>query len=145
MRLAPIAIIFLFCAAVLSEPDLSHPPLRVEPPPSKRKKARGPAFYVDANNGDDSAKGSKRMPWKTVQNALERLSSGDTLYLREGVYYENVYIDLSGREGKPVTVRGYPGERAIIDGGIREFFESPSSAWEPFDDGGKSEYRSAKP
>ena len=33
---------------------------------------------------------------------------------------------------------------AVIDGGLREFFEEPAKAWEPAGDGAKGEYRSAK-
>jgi hypothetical protein len=32
---------------------LSHPPLRLNPPPSSRPLSKGPAFHVDAATGND--------------------------------------------------------------------------------------------
>src|SRR5262249_4095662 len=43
----------------------------------------------------------------------------------------------------PITIRSYPGELAIIDAGIREFYEDPANAWEPVP-GSDGEYRSKK-
>jgi Right handed beta helix region len=47
-----------------------------------------------------------------------KLRAGDTLYLRGGSYYQtmNVGYDYSGTSSAPITVAGYPGETAIIDG-----------------------------
>ena len=47
----------------------------------------------------------------------------------------------AGTEEKPITIRAYPGERAIIDGGLREFQEEPAACWEPL---GNGEFRSTK-
>jgi len=123
---------------------LSHPPLRKAPPPSMRPMAKGPAYFVDAARGKDSGNGSKEHPWRTINHALRGLKAGDTLYLRGGTYYENVYCAAVGREDAPVTIRSYPGEQAVIDGSLREFFEKPADAWEPFDGGAKGEYRSKR-
>src|SRR6185503_2082575 len=69
---------------------------------------------------------------------------GDTLCLRGGTYYEAVVSRVAGTAEKPVTVRSFPGELAIIDAGFREFFEDPTHAWEPYPQGGPEEYRSTK-
>ena len=69
---------------------------------------------------------------------------GDTLYLRGGTYYECVTLTVAGTAGKPITIRSYPGEVAILDGGIREFYEDPANAWEPFPQGAEGEFRSKK-
>lgn len=121
----------------------SHPPLRVPPPASKRTLAQGPTYFVDATNGDDKNDGSKASPWKTVNHAISRAKAGDTFYLRGGTYYENVRISLPGRKDAPITIASLPGEQAIIDGGIREFFEKPGDIWQPVD-GSEGEYRSIK-
>jgi len=121
---------------------LSHPPLRTAPPPSKRPMAGGPACFVSPRQGDDRNDGSQAKPWRTIGHALSRLKPGDTLYLREGVYHERVYCSVAGRKDAPITIRSYPREQAVIDGGLREFFESPEKAWEPCPGGAAGEYRS---
>jgi hypothetical protein len=73
-----------------------------------------------------------------------QLRPGDTLYLRSGVYYENVYCAVAGTKEALITLRSYPGELAVLDGGLREFAEQPAKAWVPYPDGGKGEYRSAR-
>lgn len=123
----------------------SHPPLRPLPEAADRPIAAGPAFFVDATNGDDANDGSKTAPWRTVTHAFEQLRAGDTLLLRDGVYYERLYCSLAGTAKRPITVRSYPGELAVIDGSFREFYENPAEAWEPFPDGSAGEFRSARP
>ena len=122
----------------------SHPPLRPDPEPANRALAEGPSFFVDARQGKNNNKGSKDKPWRTIEFALTKLSAGDTLYLRNGIYFENVAVRLQGKEDAPITIRSYPGEQGIIDGGIAEFNEQPATAWEPFPDGGEGEYRSRR-
>lgn len=121
----------------------SHPPLRPLPALPDRPVGQEPAFFVDPEKGADQNDGSRGRPWQTINHALPRLSSGDTLCLRGGVYFENVYCSVSGTKRSPITIRSYPGERAIIDGGFPEFQRSSQTAWEPYGD--KGEYRSAKP
>ena len=133
----------LFAAPGAEEPAIrSHPPLQPAPPASDRPLAKGPAYYVDPRHGDDDAKGSKGAPLRTIAAALAILQPGDTLYLRGGVYYENVYVALVGTQDAPITIRSYPGEQATIDGSFREFFTAPARAWEPFPGGSPGEYRS---
>jgi hypothetical protein len=122
----------------------SHPPLRKAPPPAKRPLAQGPAFFVDAQKGDDSKKGSKDAPWKTLGHAIKQLKAGDTLYLRGGTYYETLAIRLVGAKDAPISLRSFPGEQAILDGGMREFFEAPADSWEPAPGGAVGEYRSRR-
>jgi hypothetical protein len=123
---------------------VSHPPLRTPPPAEKRPPASGPGFYVDVQRGDDRNDGKETAPWRSIGHALGKLAPGSTLYLRGGVYYENVAVRLTGRAKAPITLRSYPGEQAIIDGSLREFTEKPSEAWEAFAKGGKTEYRSRR-
>jgi hypothetical protein len=123
---------------------LSHPPTRPLPTANARPLADGPHYFVDAIKGQDSFDGSKDRPWKTLAHAVSKLKPGDTLCLRGGTYYEHVMISAAGTPHKPITIRSYPGELAIVDGGMREFFESPDKAWEPYPDGVAGEYRSTK-
>jgi hypothetical protein len=119
----------------------SHAPMRPLPQPSKRP-APESCFHADAVRGDDRNDGSAAKPWKTIAHAMTRLSPGDTLCLR-GTFYETVTLKKSGAAGKPLTIRSQPGESAVIDGGLREFFEEPAKAWEPVE-GQPGEFRSAK-
>ena len=123
---------------------LSHPPLRELPKPVDRAMGKGKARFVDATNGNDTGEGTKKAPWKTIKHALGQVEAGQTLYLRGGTYYEHVYCGATGTEKKPITIRSYPGELATIDGGLREFFEAPSLAWEPFPKGADGEFRSTR-
>lgn len=131
-------------AADSQEKFASHPPLRRNPPPSQRPLADGPARFVDAAEGNDAHDGSRNMPWKTIGHALLRLTAGETLYLRGGSYFENVSVRLAGTPQKPIVIRSYPGEQAVIDGGMPEFQLAPEAAWEPVGDGGSGEYRSTR-
>jgi len=122
----------------------SHPPMRPLPVPSQRPLGKGPSFFVDPIKGVDRNPGSQALPWKTLTLAIPQLKPGDTLYLRGGAYYESVFIDIAGTAEKPITIRSFPGELAIVDAGLREFLEDPAHAWEPVPQGADGEYRSVK-
>lgn len=134
-----------FSFARAAEPKfVSHPPTRPLPTPSQRALAEGPGYFVDPAKGDDGNDGSLQKPWKTVQHAVRKLKPGDTLYLRGGIYYEHPTLTVSGTPDKPITLRSYEGELAILDGGLREFLEQPAKCWEPCPGGVAGEYWSAK-
>src|SRR2546425_876254 len=122
----------------------SHPPLRPLPEISQRPISNGPGFFVDPVQGNDDAAGNEKAPWRTINQALKQLSAGDPLYLRGGVYREQVYCAVAGKPDAPITIRAYPGERIIIDGGLSEFFDEPANAWVPYLQGASDEYRSVK-
>ncbi len=105
----------------------------------------GPSYFVDALKGSDSNGGTKDKPWKTINHAMRKLGPGDTLYLRGGTFYENVYCAAAGSKDAPITIRSFPGEQAVIDGGMPEFQLSPETSWEPCTNGAPGEYVSAKP
>lgn len=137
-------LIGVLCARTSFAEGLSHPPMRPLPVASNRPLSGGPAFYVDAARGSDKFDGSKEKPWRTVNHALRQRKPDDTIYLRGGTYYENVVVPASGEEDKPITLRSCPGEIAIIDGGLREFFEDPAEAWMPLSEGVKGEFISTR-
>ncbi|MFO0754189.1 MAG: right-handed parallel beta-helix repeat-containing protein [Thermodesulfovibrionales bacterium] len=77
----------------------------------------GAAEYYVAPSGSDSNPGTLSQPWKTVKKAAGTLRAGDTAYFRAGTYQEyNVTFSNSGSSGSPITLKGYPGETAVIDG-----------------------------
>jgi len=74
-------------------------------------------YYV-ALNGDDTNPGTKTgFPFRTIQKAASIVQPGDTILVRAGVYPEPVILRFSGREGKPITLKNYPGERPVIQPG----------------------------
>jgi hypothetical protein len=140
----PAALFVTLLTAELSRADASHPPNRPLPVPSKRPADKGPAYYTDPAKGDDTGDGSLAKPWKTLAHAVQKLQPGDTLYLRGGIYFEHVVMKNSGTADKPITIRSQPGELAILQGGLREFWDHPEQAWEPCPGGAAGEYWSTK-
>ncbi len=132
-------------SSIVQEAEIrSHPPMRPLPVATRRAMGDGPAYFVDPKAGDDGNRGTREAPWRTLGHAVGQLESGDVLYLRGGVYYEHVTLKANGTCEKPITIRSFPGELAVIDGGLREFFETPAAAWEPCPDGADGEFRSVK-
>ncbi len=65
-------------------------------------------YYVD----DDAAPGwYDGFHTKTITEAVKNASSGDTIYVHNGTYYENILID------KKITLTGENKENTIIDSG----------------------------
>jgi hypothetical protein len=92
--------------------------------------------YYASPQGDDANNGSIDRPWRTVTHALGQLSQGDVLYLRAGTYYEHdIRLRLKGTATAPITMQSYPGEQAVIDGGLPYFRDAPNQDWEVVDDG----------
>ncbi|MFN0213218.1 MAG: T9SS type A sorting domain-containing protein [Saprospiraceae bacterium] len=85
----------------------------------------GTQFYV-SSNGNSANTGSMASPWdlQTALNHPAAVKPGDTIWLRGGTYLGNPTLGpvsfishLKGTSDKPIVVRQYPGERAILDGG----------------------------
>lgn len=134
----------LAAAADTASQFASHPPQRPLPQPSDRPLGDGPARFVDPAAGDDASPGTVDRPWRTLAHAVTQLAAGQTLYLRGGIYFEHVTVSLRGTQQQPITLRSYPGELAVLDGGLREFYEHPETAWEPFPQGAAGEFRSSR-
>ena len=77
--------------------------------------AAGTDYYVSPT-GDDANPGTFDQPWRTIQHAVENVEPGDTIWVRGGTYNEGVDIETSGLPGLPITLIGYPGEVAILNG-----------------------------
>jgi len=92
------------------------------------------AYYVSPN-GTDNNSGTLDSPWKTLAYALTKLSPSDVLYLRGGTYYEHgLTASLKGTATAPITIQSYPGEHALIDGGMPDFKDTSNAEWELVDD-----------
>ncbi|TVQ05663.1 MAG: hypothetical protein EA359_02545 [Balneolaceae bacterium] len=82
-----------------------------------RDDKNGNTYYV-AINGSDEAEGTMDDPWASVERALSETGPGDAVLLRGGVYKINRAVQLGeaqGTENGWITVRSYPGERAVFD------------------------------
>src|SRR5678815_2653411 len=87
----------------------------------------GTEFYV-APLGSPAGDGSRARPWD-IQTALYQppaIKAGDVIWLRGGTYRapwtntwgRSYFVRLTGSATAPILVKGYPGENAIVDGGI---------------------------
>jgi len=125
----------------------SHPPMRPLPLPSIRPVEPGDpaqARYVDPLKGDDASDGSIAKPWKSLQRSAARLKPGQTLCLRGGIYREHATLTCEGKAEAPITIRAFPAEMVVIDGGLPQFQDEPDKAWEPCPGGVEGEFRSTK-
>lgn len=79
-----------------------------------------PYFVAPAPTGAPSGDGSERRPWDlatALAGARGKVQPGDTIWVRGGTYQGAFRATVAGREGAPVIVRAFRGERAVIDGG----------------------------
>ena len=108
--------------------------ITVTPPPSgclgswpaavypRMPPSTGQAFYVSSSSGSDANPGTITAPWRTLQKAFDALQPGQIAYLRAGTYGAFCSASRFSRAGTPaapITVQGYPGERAVLHGQIR--------------------------
>jgi len=99
--------------------------------------ARVPAAeWHAAPHGKPGAAGTLQSPWD-LESALagkQKIAPGDTLWLAAGTYKHpdrklgspGYVVRLAGQESNPIHVRGVPGQRVTIDGGLT--VQAPSNA-----------------
>lgn len=76
-------------------------------------------FYV-RSDGDDQSDGlSVGTAWKTLARGINALRAGDTLYLQPGFYQGDFKLNLQGKEGKPICIRGRGKEPVVINGHLQ--------------------------
>lgn len=80
-------------------------------------------YFVDGSNlcgscSDATPKHANSMtnPWCTIQHAADNASPGDTIYVREGTYKEEVTLNVSGTQEHPITLSAYPDEEVVLEG-----------------------------
>lgn len=99
------------------------------------------SFYVDADNGNDlQTVGSFEQPFSTIGRAAVFAQAGDTVFIREGIYREQVSTLRSGTESAPIRFQPYQDEQVVISGG-----EQLSAAWSPAPEVGANIWKIAAP
>jgi parallel beta-helix repeat protein len=77
------------------------------------------ATYYVAPTGNNANPGTQAQPFRTLGYGVTKLTPGDTLYVRAGLYQESVeYTRMTIPSGTswsaPVTISAYPGETVTI-------------------------------
>lgn len=91
------------------------------------------SFFVSPT-GSDKHNGSLKSPFKSIEKARDKaraITKGDIIiYLRQGEYQLSeplTFTPEDGNELKSLTLCSYPGEKAVVSGGI-----TLSPRWQPF-------------
>jgi hypothetical protein len=108
LALVSSALIFTGCAGggVGPAPVTERDKMQTDKRMGTREAGAKPAAVVELAPGDD------------IQKALDRAEPGDTIMLKDGVYYQSVLIARGGTPGKPVTLRAAHGGGATISGAV---------------------------
>ena len=77
----------------------------------------GAQRYVSLSGNDTTGTGTSGAPWRTVQHAVNQLVPGDTLNIADGTF-GGFNVTVSGTASQPITIRGTPGSRPLIDGRV---------------------------
>jgi parallel beta-helix repeat protein len=95
--------------SVMDEYTIGTPP--VAPPVT--------AYYVDKTNSNctDNGPGDLSTPYCTIGKGTSRLQPGQTLYIGNGTYAEQVRVTASGTADAPITVTNMPGTSPVIGSG----------------------------
>jgi hypothetical protein len=72
-------------------------------------------YYV-SQSGNDANAGSQQQPWRTIGKASSSLIPGDTVFLMQGRYHEQLRPQRAGEGGKEIVYARYGLDRVIIDG-----------------------------
>jgi len=79
--------------------------------------AQAATYYVSLSGKDSNAGTSTGTPFRTLLRAVQPLRPGDTLYIRGGIWTEQLDLmkyNTSGTSGKYIKIAGYPGESVTI-------------------------------
>lgn len=71
-------------------------------------------YYVNPNGNDMNDGLSSSTPFKTIRHALEVAEAGDTIFLMDGVYMEDIKSIKDGYANAPITITG--SKHAVVKG-----------------------------
>lgn len=77
------------------------------------------AYYVDQTNPacTDNGPGDLSTPYCTIAKGTSRLQPGQTLYIGNGTYLEQVKVTVSGTPSAPITVTSMPSTSPVVGTG----------------------------
>ncbi len=82
----------------------------------------GKKYYVDSVKGNDANPGtSAAKALKTIQQANQKVAAGDTVYVKNGTYRENLLIKTSGKPNAWITFQAFPGHKPLVIGSQEAF------------------------
>jgi parallel beta-helix repeat protein len=80
-------------------------------------KSPGTKYYVDISKGNDANNGrSEKLSFKTINKANGQISAGDTIYVKNGIYSENITIKQSGTASNSISFQAFPGHKPFVKG-----------------------------
>jgi hypothetical protein len=115
VKICSVILIILLAGLLLGCSDKKDPTQTFTSPVYTPPEITGNTYYV-ANNGDDSNPGTLDLPWRTIQKAADEMQAGDGVYIRGGIYYENIRTENNGTVDNYILFAAYHGEIPIIDG-----------------------------
>jgi hypothetical protein len=75
------------------------------------------SYYVDKVKGNDNNSGTtEKLAFQTIDRANQQVNPGDTVYVKNGTYLENVTIKISGSPNNWITFKAFPGHQPKILG-----------------------------
>lgn len=108
-----VALVTLVALKVRSENKTNIKTFEMLSKMSTDPKPSGKIVYVDGKCNDGN--GSIDRPFRLIEDAINVVTAGDVIYIREGIYKETLYLDKSGSEDDGyIFIKGYPGEQVIL-------------------------------
>jgi hypothetical protein len=110
-----LILALLFCAEVCGRPTLMVPAREATKaglvqkaddvsPLSSASASVADTYYVDGANGSDANPGTSRdQAWRTIQNAADMMTAGDTCIVLAGEHAERVHVSTSASAGAPIV------------------------------------------
>lgn len=77
----------------------------------------GTTYYVSAAKGNNNNPGNEPgKPLRTIQAAINKVQTGDTISVGAGTYTERLHIQKPGAVATPLIIAAHENEEVIIDG-----------------------------
>ena len=73
------------------------------------------SYFVDPDGNDNDA-GTQAHPWKTIEHAVNTLQAGETVWIKAGIYHEQLWVSRLGTADGHIGFRAFPHDTVILDG-----------------------------
>jgi parallel beta-helix repeat protein len=73
-----------------------------------------------ATNGSDFNDGSLESPFRNIQKACNVATPGSTVFIKAGVYFENLIMNVSGLNNSFITFKAFEDGEVIVDGDYKK-------------------------